>query len=497
MAVAIYARQSVDKKDSISIETQIELCRGCCDTNDDILVYTDKGYSGSNTERPGLKEMMRNIQAGIINKVVVYKLDRISRSLPDFVRMMEEFDKKQCDFVSRSEAFDTSTPLGKAMIQICMIFAQLERENTIQRVRDAYSSRSKEGFYMGGRVPYGFKLKSTKINGKQTSMYEPVPEEVEQLKLIFELYSQPDMTLSGVVKKLVSDGIQHLRGSNWCTARLSDLIRNPVYVKSSAEVYRFFKNNDSDIIDSIEAFNGRGCYMYGKRSNGRKFSNIKGQTLVLALHEGVIEPDIWLKCQYKLVRNKQIKRSGLGRNTWLSGLVRCGKCGNSMKLIKAKTRAGRYFNCSGRTELHICEGHKNTIYADVIEELVAAEITEKLSENEFSVSDDKSVRNKQVNELNIKLSEIEAEISKLLDKIADSNEALFRYINDRITELDADKKEIQRTIAELKISSDEKNVLELAEIWNGNNFDAKKLIAQTLIKEVQLIDNEINIIWKI
>lgn len=163
MAVAIYARQSVDKKDSISIETQIELCRGCCDTNDDILVYTDKGYSGSNTERPGLKEMMRNIQAGIINKVVVYKLDRISRSLPDFVRMMEEFDKKQCDFVSRSEAFDTSTPLGKAMIQICMIFAQLERENIIQRIRDAYSSRSKEGFYMGGRVPYGFRLKVPKL----------------------------------------------------------------------------------------------------------------------------------------------------------------------------------------------------------------------------------------------------------------------------------------------------------------------------------------------
>lgn len=328
-------------------------------------------------------------------------------------------------------------------------------------------------------------------------MYEPVPEEVEQLKLIFELYSQPDMTLSGVVKKLVSDGIQHLRGSNWCTARLSDLIRNPVYVKSNAEVYRFFSGNNTNIIDNIEAFNGRGCYMYGKRSNGRKFSNIKGQTLVLAMHQGVIAPEIWLKCQYKLVRNKQIKRSGLGRNTWLSGLVRCGKCGNSMKLIKAKTKAGRYFNCSGRTELHICEGHKNTIYADVIEELVAAEITEKLSENEFSVRDNESVRNKQVNELNIKLSEIESEISKLLDKIADSNEALFRYINDRITELDADKKEIQRTIAELKISSDEKNVLELAEIWNGNNFDAKKLIAQTLIKEVQLIDNEINIIWKI
>ena len=128
---------------------------------------------------------MSDIKSGLISKVYVYKLDRISRSLPDFVKMVEEFDKHGCGFSSRSESFDTSTAFGRAMLQICMVFAQLERENTIQRVKDAYSARSKEGFYMGGRVPYGFSLKKTVLNGKKTSMYEPVPEEAEQLKKFF------------------------------------------------------------------------------------------------------------------------------------------------------------------------------------------------------------------------------------------------------------------------------------------------------------------------
>lgn len=241
---AIYARQSIDKADSISIETQIELCKAMAEY-EDIRIYSDKGYSGSNTKRPQFQQMMSDIRAGIINKVYVYKLDRISRSLSDFMNMMDEFIRYNCEFSSRSESFDTTTPFGRAMLQICMVFAQLERENTIQRVKDAYSARSKEGFYMGGRIPYGFSLKKTTLNGKKTSMYVPVAKEAEQLRQIFELYSHPDTTLNGIVKQLINDGVQHLRGSKWQTARLSDIIKNPCYVKTNADVYRFFKNNGS------------------------------------------------------------------------------------------------------------------------------------------------------------------------------------------------------------------------------------------------------------
>jgi DNA invertase Pin-like site-specific DNA recombinase len=152
---AVYARQSVDKKDSISIESQIEFCKyelkgGSCKE------YKDKGYSGKNTDRPHFQELIRDIQKGLITKVIVYKLDRISRSILDFANMMELFQQYEVEFVSSTEKFDTSTPMGRAMLNICIVFAQLERETIQKRVQDAYYSRSQKGFKMGGKPPYGF-----------------------------------------------------------------------------------------------------------------------------------------------------------------------------------------------------------------------------------------------------------------------------------------------------------------------------------------------------
>ena len=496
-SAAIYARQSIDKKDSISIETQIELCKSTA-MQDNIEVYFDKGYTGSNTNRPEFQRLMRDIRMGRINKVYVYKLDRISRSLVDFMKMMEVFKQYGCEFASHSEAFDTSTPIGRAMLQMCMVFAELERENTIQRVKDAYKSRSKEGFYMGGRVPYGFRLEKTTIKGKATSMYVPVEEEAEQLRMIFELYSHPDMSLSGVVKYLINNDIKNLRGSKWQTSRLSDTIKNPCYVKADAKVYRFFNSYNTIIENDINEFDGtRAAYMFGRRTHGRKFSNLDNQTLVLAPHEGIIDSDVWLKCQLKLSRNKQINRAGTGHNSWLSGKVHCGKCGNSMKIVKSNTKAGRYFNCTGRSELHICEGHTCTIYADDIENIVSDEINEKLRQHEFKSNTKTEINRNEINLLNMRLNELETEIEKLVDKVSEANNVLLEYINKRISELDNEKREIERQITSKQLTDDNTDILELSKIWEEPNFENKKLIAQSIIDDVRIVDNNIDIIWKI
>ena len=494
---AIYARQSVDKKDSISIETQIELCRATA-MSDDIEVYSDKGYTGSNTNRPAFQKLMNDIRAGRIQKVYVYKLDRISRSLVDFMKMMEVFRQYGCEFASHSESFDTSTPIGRAMLQMCMVFAELERENTIQRVKDAYKSRSKEGFYMGGRVPYGFRLEKTTIKGKSSSMYVPILEEAEQLRMIFEIYSHPDMSLNGVVKYLIEHDIKHLRGSTWQTSKLSDIIKNPSYVKADARVYRFFQSYDTVIENDIEEFDGtRAAYMFGRRTHGRKFSNLDNQMLVLAPHEGIIDTDIWLKCQAKLARNKQIKRAGTGKNSWLTGKVHCGKCGACMKIVKSNTRRGRYFNCTGRSELHICEGHSCTLYADDIESIVSDEISKKLRQHEFKSNSSTAIHNSELNMLNIQLSKIESEIEQLLDKLSAANDALLKYINKRISELDAQKQDIEKQIASKQLIEDNTDILELSKIWEKPDFENKKLIAQAIIDDVRIVDNNIDIIWKI
>lgn len=152
---AIYARQSIEKVDSISVESQIDFCR--YETRGgNYKEYIDRGFSGKNTNRPAFEEMLSDIEKGLIKKVIVYKLYRISRSILDFSNMMEVFQKYHVEFVSSTEKFDTSTPIGRAMLNICIVFAQLERETIQKRVADAYYSRSKKGFYMGGRVPYGF-----------------------------------------------------------------------------------------------------------------------------------------------------------------------------------------------------------------------------------------------------------------------------------------------------------------------------------------------------
>ena len=183
---AIYARQSVDRADSISIEQQIAYCRfeargNACKT------YVDRGCSGKNMNRPRFAQMMSDIRKGEISSVIVYKLDRISRSIVDFANMMEEFAALRVQFISATEKFDTSTPMGKAMLNICIVFAQLERETIQKRVADAYFSRSQKGFYMGGPVPFGFRRVPAVVDGIHTAMYEAVPEEAEQIRLIYAL----------------------------------------------------------------------------------------------------------------------------------------------------------------------------------------------------------------------------------------------------------------------------------------------------------------------
>ena len=172
---AIYARQSVDRADSISIESQIEFCKYEL-KGGSFKEYKDKGYSGKNTVRPQLQQLLTDIRRGEVEKVIVYKLDRISRSILDFATMMETFQAYNVEIVSSTEKFDTSTPMGRAMLNICIVFAQLERETIQKRVTDAYYSRCQRGFHMSGAAPFGFQLEPTTIQGIRTKMMKPDPE---------------------------------------------------------------------------------------------------------------------------------------------------------------------------------------------------------------------------------------------------------------------------------------------------------------------------------
>lgn len=493
---AIYARQSVDKKDSISIESQIEFCqhevRGQA-----YKEYPDKGYSGKNTDRPHFQEMLEDIQQGLIDTVVVYKLDRISRSILDFTNLMELFQKYNVEFVSTTEKFDTSTPVGRAMLNICIVFAQLERETIQQRVTDAYYSRIQKSFYMGGAIPYGFRRIPATIQGIKTSKYETVPEEAEQIKLIYKLYSQPQTSYGDIIKYFEEHGITK-NGKHWGRTRLTNYLRNPVYVKADEAVYDFYKGQGVIIANDKADFIGtNGCYLYtGQTDKGWKSDNMEGNILVLAPHEGFIPSDIWLKCRTKCLNNALIQPGRKAAHSWLAGKIKCGNCGYALSRKKYRNKNSYYLCTHHLNNSEGCEGC-GTIRAEELENLIFREMCGKLSALQTQGATPKTNPKKKA--LETELAKVEEEISTLMGKLVVANEVLTAYINQRVLELDGQKRELLKQIANIQIEkkADVEQVSSYMEKWESLTLDEKRAIVDTLIKVVHATEKHVEIKWKL
>lgn len=501
---AIYGRQSVDRADSISIESQIEYCQ--YETRGGTYkVFQDKGYSGKNTDRPQFQVMMEAIRRGEVKRVIVYKLDRISRSILDFATMMAEFQEYSVEFVSCTEKFDTSTPMGRAMLNICIVFAQLERETIQMRVEDAYISRSRRGFYMGGRVPYGYKLEPYTIDGKKTSRYVLEPEEAKIVKLIFSMYAEPQISYGDIVRYLVENGIKNSRTKDgvWDRCRLSDMIKNPVYVKADLDIYRFYKDQGTILHNIPEDFIGtNGCYLYSDKEAGRKSIHLEGQHVVLAPHEGIIPSDIWLKARIKCLNNKQVTKPMKVRSSWLIGKVKCGKCGYALTATscKLKTRVLRYLVCSHRAQTRSCEG-VGGIKLEEFENFILSEMIEHLKEFEVLSDMQRQTENPKINELQVKIESLTSEIEKLLSKVAEANGVLMDYINRRVGELDSQVKAYQQQIRELSpLDTQRSDVPKLRgymQHWDDLSFDDKRAVVDKLIAVIKATENSCEITWKI
>lgn len=275
--IAIYARQSVEKQGSISIETQVSICETYA--KEKTRCYIDKGFSGKNLKRPALNRLLEDIRKGGIQAVFVYKLDRISRSLYDFAGLMEFFSKQRVRFVSCTEWFDTDSPMGRAMLSMAATFAQLERETISQRVQDVYARRSRMGIYMGGQVPLGFRL------GEGGLMAEP--REAALIEELFFRYIHLG-SYKKVSEALNAKGKKTRRGNAFTPARIGEILRNPVYVKAGDATVAYAKNKGIQLV--LEDFDWRnhGFYQYGQ-----------GKTVwVSAGHQGLIEEDAFLLAQY-------------------------------------------------------------------------------------------------------------------------------------------------------------------------------------------------------
>lgn len=499
----IYARQSVEREDSISIESQIELCMR--EVLGEHKVFRDKGYSGKNTERPDFQEMMAQIREGGVNRVIVYRLDRISRSVLDFAGLISEFQKYGVEFVSVTERFDTSTPIGKAMLMIVMIFAQLERETIQQRVVDAYRSRSRKGFYMGGRVPYGFELKDTVIDGVRTSMYVTKPDEIKVVQLIYSMYAEPQTSFMDIINYLKECGIKNQDGKNFSRMRLREMIVNPVYVKADTSIYEFFQSQGTEIVNDVSQFIGtNGAYLYtGDNAEKRKSISLNGHVLVLAPHEGFIDSETWLQCRRKCLNVRQIAKPVKAKNTWLAGKIKCIDCGYALSLKsypRKRTEDARYYICNSKYVSASCDG-VGSIPAREIEDIVFDEMSRKLVEFASLSHREKSGDSMELAKCKVRADQIDKEINELIDKLVLAGAATAEYVNNRIEALDEEKKNVKEKIAQLSASlfgkQDIETITDYMSKWDDISIQDKISVVDALIETIHVGHGKVQIKWKI
>ncbi|MCL2052213.1 MAG: recombinase family protein [Lachnospiraceae bacterium] len=495
---AIYTRQSLDKKDSISIESQFSMCEH--ETHGSkVRKYSDKGFSGKNLNRPDFERLREDIINGLIKRVIVYKLDRISRSILDFSNLMIFFEEHGVEFVSTTEKFDTSTPVGRAMLNICIVFAQLERETIQQRVSDAYHSRSQKGFFMGGHLPYGFKKEATAIDGKKTSMYVAHEEEASHVKLLYSLYANESYSLGMILSYLVENNIQNPKRKPWTTARISEVLRCPAYVKSDASVYQFFKSQGANVINPPADFDGRGCYLYtGDVSKTKKKSDLKDKVVVIAPHEGFISSDVWLKCRIRCLNNRNSATTCKAKNSWIVGKTKCGNCGYA--LVIKKSRGKMYSFCSNQLNMRVCKGIGKSLYNGVLEDYISNAIKDKLAKFDELSGETENQANPKIEKNKLRVIEIDNEINGLLSKVANANNILMDYINKKAEELAKKKKELLQenlSMAQMTKKTNMDIVRNHVQNWDKTKMEDKQVIIDIFIKVIHVKKEEIIINWNI
>lgn len=282
---AVYVRKSTEKGLELefnSLHNQEDACRSYIMSQafnnwEYFKTYTDGGISGGTMERPALKQMLEDIRRGLIQTVVVYKVDRLSRSIMDFHNMMKEFDKYGCSFVSITQAFDTSTSMGKLTLNMLLSFAQFEREVSSEHVRDKIRASKAKGLWTGGIPKLGYDIKDKKL------VINPV--EAEQVRSIFDGYLQCG-SLAELEKFAEVNGFKH---KGWVTNKGEQRGGKP------------FK------ISALHRLLHEKLYL-GMIENKRTGQAFKGQ------HEAIISKDLWEKVQAKLKENDNCGNHTRNRN---------------------------------------------------------------------------------------------------------------------------------------------------------------------------------------
>nr|WP_278415060.1 recombinase family protein [Mediterraneibacter faecis] len=355
--VALYVRVSTGYQvDKDSLPFQKKELKAYCEhvlhiDKNRIEIFEDAGKSGKNTKRPAFERMMDKVKAGQVSHVVVYKIDRISRNLIDFSIMYNEFKYHRVAFISLNEQFDTSSAMGEAMLKIVLVFAEMERKLTSERVTDVMIGRAQSGLWNGARVPYGWDWDDE----KKCPVHSKV--EAKYVKQMYADYLNGGSSVS-IAKSYNANKIPTKRGGEWTSKTIADVIRNPM--------------NKGDY-----------RYNYRESARGRK----KPQEEVIYI-KGVFEPLVsindWEKAN-KLMDGRGFKMNSSGqiimnkRCNVFTGLIFCGKCGERYNVRSKDCRQGSGFRpssyaCGKKSRKGTCDNQNisDVIIAPIMINYIAA-----------------------------------------------------------------------------------------------------------------------------
>ena len=466
MRVALYPRVSGhEQEDNYSIPEQIERMKKYCEAKDWMVykIYTDSVQSGADLDRPGLQAMMKDCEAGKVDMVLVYKLDRLSRSQKDTMYLIEDvFEKNGVGFTSMTENFDTSTPHGKFIIGILAVFAQLERSKITERTTLGKKARAAEGKWHGGKwIPIGYEYIDDQL----------IPNEYEKMQVleIGELILQRT-PIRTIVNMITDKGYKHKYGV-WDAKTIKRVVRNPVNIGLIRDGDTLYPGKHEPIMDN-KMFDAIADVMDERAS---KFGT-----------------------EYK------------GHKSLLAGFLFCKHCGGRY-CRQTNGRGGlSYYSCYSRNKSQkpmIKDPNcKNTNYrTEVLDGKVLEEIRKLAVDPEYI----NHVReNKPKNDTSAKIKSIKSEIEKINSQISKMMDLYamgsidMDMISTKVAELNKTKAALQNELD--SISVPESDVMSIEEIQNlATMMDDEKLdlagkrnIIQSLIYYIEIDDEKVAIHWK-
>lgn len=536
--IVIYSRKSKYSDKGDSVGNQIELAQEYIkahypktEYNVEIEIFEDEGFSGGNIDRPQFQKMLKEEREKPFDVLIAYRLDRISRNIADFSNLMNELNRLHTDFVSIKEQFDTRTPMGRAMMFIASVFAQLEREVIAERIRDNMIELAKTGRWLGGQTPTGFDAERYEIvdvydqnndntlekKKKKACKLIPNLEEGKTIQIIAKKYLEIK-SLTGLETYLIKHNIVSRTGAYFSTSRLRVLLTNFVYAIYDQDMKEYLESKGIHIYteEGRKIANGQyGLISYNKVDGNGNQREMSEWIVAVGLHPGYIKGIDFIKIQELLERNSLKRyRANCKNEALFSGLIRCKECGSYMRPKGTGNRKGDngkrryYYTCElkDRSKGTKCNGANvagiamdNLIIEKLKEILVpSSEIYKELKK--MSIAKENRDSSDEIEIMKKAYDKNNEAIKNLIDKLKYMDMDVIPLINDELKKLKNENQELKEKIEKLdkeqvsnktKRSSESKGaelVLDIIDNYLDNfeqlDLKMKKDILRIFIKDI-------------